>query len=291
MIKIGVVILSYNNHIDTKECIDSLLKVKTKYKVTLLVVDNSSDEEYYRMNLSLMDKAIILRTDNNGYAAGNNIGIKYFVEENYDYALVINNDTIVSDKFLDILVDNFDDKTGITAPTIYTYNDNPPKIWSSGGRYRKILCDYSMKRDYFEGVRINKFISGCCFLIKLENVPLIGYIEEDYFMYSEDTDLSHQYNKRGLLLKTISESVIWHKESISTGKESPFQIYYLNRGKLQFIYKNYQGIKRRYALFINILLIYSKIIKLILHKDKKYKFLLYAIKDRKKMGKTKRVLA
>ena len=268
-IKLGAIILSYKNINDTIECINSLRSVKSELaNIEIFLVDNSDSDDYLN---SIIKSTIVehsYRIENRGYADGNNYGIKKAIEYGCRYILVINNDTVVDPNFLDPLISELrNDKIAMVAPKILTYKDH--KVWSSGGKYRKALCDFAMLYDDFTGKRKAVFITGCCFLTRSELFNDIGLLQDKYFMYVEDAEFSNRIRKRGMENLVIADSIIYHKVSNSSGIESPFQLYYLHRNRMAFANEEYRGLFRIYAVGINVIKTIYWICKKTIAKDEK----------------------
>ncbi|WP_235715944.1 glycosyltransferase family 2 protein [Acetivibrio cellulolyticus] len=284
-----VVILNYKGLEDTIECIESLKKVKSKYNVSLVVVDNASGDGSDDGIKDRFDDIIMIESEANlGYSGGNNLGIRYAIEHEADYVIIINNDTIVEEDFIDGLVVNYDKDTGMCAPIIYYY-DNKDDIWSSGGKYFKFKGSYSMTKGKIDKPTEFDFASGCCFLVSRNILERVGLLPEEYFLYLEDTDFCYNIRKKGLKIKVVPQSKIYHKVSKSTGGKSPLNIYYSSRNKLIFILKNFEGIKRTYAFLVNYIIRIFRMIQYFLLREKKLsRAVLWALKDYKKIGKSTR---
>lgn len=133
--KTNIVILNYNNAEDTIDCIKSILKIDNE-NICIVLIDNAStndsvsilDDWFISKNIKigkvsymsdldtfdvedrLYSKINFIRVDsNNGYAAGNNIGIKYVVQNalEEDYIWILNNDTIINNDTLKNLIKNY----------------------------------------------------------------------------------------------------------------------------------------------------------------------------------------
>lgn len=241
-----IVIVNWNGWKDTIECLDSLLKnCYRNYQV--IVIDNlSEDESYERLSGWCKDKnsVTILQTEENlGFAGGCNIGIKYALERDADYILLLNNDTIVDKNFLINLVSTADIErnVGILGGKILHSPDN--NIWYCGGKmswlrgggyhpYKGRTDKHAADSPPFEV----DFITGCMMLIKREVFEKIGLLDESYFLYNEDADFCLQASKAGIGLKVVPDSVIYHKERSTLGGWKPYHIYYLMRNKLHFVH-------------------------------------------------------
>lgn len=252
--KIGVVILSYRNIDDTIECIKSIRNCKSeKARIEIYLIDNSEDRSYIESILKAVEVDYSFTTRNDGYAKGNNVGIKNALHNGCNYIIVLNNDTIVEDDFVDPLIEALesDKSIALAAPLIISFYNNT--VWSSGGKYRRLLCDFVMSSKPISEDTEAEFITGCCFAIKAETIKKIGLLSEKYFMYSEDADYCYRILKSGYKNKVIKNSKIYHKVSNSSGIESPFQMYYIHRNRILFANECYSGIHKVYAISINIL--------------------------------------
>ena len=104
---ICIILINYNSYDDTVECVRSLINQEyVNYKV--IVVDNYSKDHNKLKSDSFLNKHcdVILSNSNDGFAAGNNIGIRFAKEKyNPDYYWVLNNDTVVKPDCLKKLVE------------------------------------------------------------------------------------------------------------------------------------------------------------------------------------------
>lgn len=251
MNKIAIILLNYNNHNDTLECIDSIKK-NCSLDYELIVVDNDSSEESKKILVENKDQyTLILNPHNNGFAAGNNVGIKYAIEKNYKYILLLNNDTLISKNSIEIMLNSLknDKQVGAVSCRILYYPEKS-KIWYDGGQ---INWDKYLPKHINMGKKVQdckdtnfevntEFISGCCMFVKSEVFKNVGYLPEEYFMYFEDMDFCIQIIEKNYKLKVCKNSIIYHKVSSSSGGEdSPFSIKWGNRNRLILMtkYKNY----------------------------------------------------
>jgi GT2 family glycosyltransferase len=248
LIYIGI--LNWNGFSDTSELLQSLFKITyPNYKV-VIVDNNSKNYEAKKLNDTYGDKIqIIVCNENLGFSGGNNVGIKYCLEKNADYILLLNNDTIVEPNFLDILVTKFEveNKVGIVAPRI-NYYDEPEKIWSEGGKISPMRGSGFAYSDKLDGEvdisdRFVSFVSGCCMLIKKDVFIKVGCFDENYFLYTEDTDLCFRVKKHGFNICVTPASKIYHKISNSSkNRYSVLPLYYTTRNRLYFAKKNFPKI-------------------------------------------------
>jgi GT2 family glycosyltransferase len=200
--------------------------------------------------------------ENRGFAAGNNIGIKYALAKgDFEYICLLNNDTVVEKNFLSLIITKMekDKNIGICSGKI-NYYDNPEKIWFNGGYFNKFTSrtkhyDYGKKDINQRQTKVVNFLTGCLWVIRKEVLEKVGLLNEEYFMYVEDLEYSYKTIKAGFKLEMCSESKIYHKVGSSNGGEiSEFGIYWFYRNKLLFL------LKRNKILFI--LFLFNMLFKL-----------------------------
>ncbi|SRR5258708_7653218 len=268
MIKIFIVVLNWNQPELTLLCVRSIAKSKLdkKYKVEIIVVDNGSDEN---KRLIQYPNAQVIRSEQNlGFAAGNNLGIKYAIDNFADYVMVINNDTIVDSQMLSYLLETIqEDKTiGIVSPKIYfakgyefhkeKYNKTElgKVIWYAGGKIdwnnvygKNIGVDEVDKKQYGKEKEID-FATGACFLTRANALKEVGLFDEKYFMYFEDVDLSLRLKKKRWKIFFEPQAKLWHKVAQSSGIGSDLNDYFISRNRLLFGMK-YASLRTKFALF------------------------------------------
>ena len=234
--KIYIILLNWNNEEDTLECIESLEGINyDNYKI--IVVDNGSEaESVLKIEKKYPELKIIKNKENFGFAGGNNIGIKYAMENGADYVLLLNNDTTVEKDFLEKLVEagELNKENGLLGPKT-NYHSEQNRIWFAGGKVSwlknkgtHIGLDEIDSKQYDEIKEVD-YLTGCCLLIKREIIEKIGVLEEDYFLYYEDTDFCLRAKNIGYKCLYIPEAKIYHKVSRSTKPGSSSYIYYHTR--------------------------------------------------------------
>lgn len=293
--KVNIVIVNWNGLEDTLELLESLSKISyINYKI-VIVDNNSANDEAEKLENISKGKAHIMKCEENlGFAGGNNVGIKYSLEEKTEYVLLLNNDTTVQPDFLEILVNKFEseNQAGIVSPRI-NYYDEPEKIWSEGGyisRLRGSGFAYSDKLETEIGT-VDKsvtFVSGCCMLIKRDVLLKVGLFDENYFLYTEDTDLCLRTIKAGFKIYVDPHSKIYHKVSNSTKKSlTALPLYYTTRNRLYFAKKNFRSTYTITVTYIFLGMVLKSLVWLFSGRMANIKAVKQAFKDffAKRMGK------
>ncbi len=237
--KVYIIILSWNNWPNIRECLESI-KNNDYPNYQVVIVDNDSKEKPQPGP----EIKIIYNEKNLGFSGGNNVGIKYALENDADYILLLNDDTIVGSQFLTKLVEIGESKKefGLLGPKIYFY-DQKDKIWSAGGKinwlYNKaeMIGVNQIDKGQYNKIKETEYLTACCILVKKEAIQKIGLIPEEYFGYYEDVDWSTKVRRMGYKCIFVPQSKIWHKGSKSFVPDSPSYIYYHVRNGLIFANK------------------------------------------------------
>ncbi|MFP7421403.1 glycosyltransferase family 2 protein [Streptococcus ruminicola] len=290
--KVGIILVNYNGAKDTIECLNSLKNIYYSNKCVYIVDNNSNEEDvkYLENNVDYFDVKIIKLKENLGFSGGNNLGIKKAMADGCEVIGLLNNDTTVEVDFLNQLVVKLfsDEKIGAVVPQVRDYYNEG--IVSYGGGE----INYLKGSVFIEGInryedsinnteRCVTFGHGCCLFIKSEVISKVGLLPEEYFLYFEDADYSIQLTKSGYKILYCPESIIYHKESVSTKKGSDNFQYYFTRNRFYFIKKNFKTLSKLTAYPISILYLIKKMTL----KEFELKNIKAGLKDffRRKMGK------
>lgn len=249
--KVFTILVNYNGLDDTIECVKSLKRTDYPDNHIIIVENGSKDIQAIRSNQFLNGCAhIIISETNLGFAGANNLAVQYGLERGADYFLLLNNDTIVTADFLSVLVNASEEyDSDLTTGNIACFNQREC-MWYSNGDYdpKTGICRMVVPVLSEEKIRDVSFCTGCLMLIDVKCIKKYGLLDESYFMYGEDTDYCCRILKNGGRIICCSESLIYHKESASAGKNSPFQIYYITRNDL-FLISRYGN--NNFAAYVN----------------------------------------
>ncbi|MDX9913467.1 MAG: glycosyltransferase family 2 protein [Candidatus Moranbacteria bacterium] len=240
--KVFIVILNYNGKAVLKNTLESVYKLNYPNYEVVVVDNNSVDGSFEEARISFGKFNFIKNNQNVGFAAGNNVAIKWALEKMADYILLLNNDALIEKDALTNLIKaaQKNDKIGILSPVIYKGNSS--QIWFSGGKIDWLR----MRTEHLDNIEETQYITGCAMLIKKDVFKKIGLLDETFFLYYEDADFSFRAAKNGFKLKIVSEAKVFHFEKSS---ESLNKIYYLVRSGIIFFRKNSNFLFRIYIEF------------------------------------------
>ena len=234
--KVAVIIVNWKKYDITSSCIESILN-STNSNFKIILVDNESDNKKVK-NFKYRNKIkIIQNKKNEGFSKANNIGIDYALKNNYDYTILINNDTIVEKNLIEVLLKTAQAKNfSVVQPLILKYNGK--EIWNAGGRINYFFGNFITRKKVGNSLNssheLTEWLTGCCCLFKTKIFKEIGKLDERFFAYYEDVDFSLRLKKYGYKIGFTSKTHVYHYESFSSisnnskgGKLSP-HIHYLN---------------------------------------------------------------
>ena len=251
---VGIITVNYNSANFIGEFIDSIAELNYPNSRLIVVDGSSTDGSREELARRLPDAHLISCDENVGTARGNNIGIQYCREAGIEYALILNNDTTHEPDFLKTLISTADART-MTVPRILYSKD------------RSLISTHAGDFDWFLGLFRNTYnakpdgpktqqrrniqtASFCCLLAPIAVFNEIGPLDEQFFMYYEETDFLRKALDQGYRLTYEPEAVIYHDESASSGGGwmTPFKQYYASRNRMYLVRKHAQS-RLRYALF------------------------------------------
>lgn len=240
-----IIILNWNSHKDTIECVESCRTLDyAPYEIVL--VDNASGDGSENILRESFPSLKLIQTGANlGYAGGNNVGIRYALEENADYIWLLNNDTVVTPHALNTLVAHAETapSIGMVGSKILSYFE-PSRLLSAGGRIEMNTgvtehigfgCE---DRGQFDQSSDCGYLTGCSLLVKRRVIEDIGLMNEAYFLYFEETEWCLKAIGKHYRLIYAPESIVYHKESVSVRKIAGLMHYYLTRNRLYFLQRN-----------------------------------------------------
>lgn len=248
---VSIIILNYNGCEDTRACLRSMEHL-TYPNVQVIVVDNGSTDGSVEAFRTQHPRFKLIETGVNlGFTGGNNVGIRYALEQGADYIMLLNNDTIVAPDMVDVMIEVMEanPKVGVTGPMIYYY-DSPETIWSAGGGIDwsrgytwMIGIDQEDKAQFGLHPRSVDFVTGCAILARRGVWEKVGLLDEKFFMYYEETEWCVRARRAGFEITHVPTAMVWHKISKEARAASTHTYYYMTRNRLLFLYNSHVGLR------------------------------------------------
>ncbi len=245
--KLSIITINYNGLKDTCELIDS---ITFNDNMEVIVVDNASKEDEASIISERYPQVRVLRSYQNlGFAGGNNQGIK---EAKGEYLLLINNDTYFKEFNIDPLIERLEssEKIGIACPKLrFAWGNNPIQFAGytplSNITVRNQAIGFGEEdKGQYNIAHPTPYAHGAAMLIKRKALEKVGLMPECFFLYYEEIDWSMRFTRAGYEIWYNPACTVYHKESQTTGQNSPLRTYYITRNRLLLVKRNYKGINK-----------------------------------------------
>ena len=259
MIEISIITINYNGLNDTCALIETIPNYD---KLEVIVVDNASqnqEEETNTISQNYPYVKIIKSEKNLGFAGGNNLGIKVAQGK---YLFFINNDTIFKEFNVQALIDRLESSPviGVVCPKIrFAWGSNPIQFTGYTPLTKITVRNQSIgfgedDLGQYDIPHPTPYAHGAAMLIKREAINKTGLMSECFFLYYEELDWSMMFTRAGYQIWYEPKCTIYHKESQSTGQNSPLRTYYIVRNRLLLVKRNWSGVTKylSYAYLIGI---------------------------------------
>ena len=246
---ISIITINYKGLKDTCELIDTLPLENDKLEV--IVVDNASLQDEASIIEQHYPRVTVVRSSKNlGFAGGNNRGIQ---ASHGRYLFFINNDTIIETKneeqrnnFLQPLIERLEssDKIGMVCPKIrFSWGNHLIQYAGYTPLSSITMRNHSIgfgEEDHgqYDTPHQTPYAHGAAMLVKREVINRVGMMPECFFLYYEELDWSMMIRRAGYEIWFDPSFTVYHKESQSTGQDSPLRTYYLTRNRLLFVRRN-----------------------------------------------------
>jgi GT2 family glycosyltransferase len=256
---VAIIVLNWNGLSDTRECLASLRGVSYP-DLRVIVVDNGSDnDEAGTIEREFGGFAEVVRNPANlGFAGGANAGIRRALKDAPGYLLLLNNDVLVEPGFLDAMVDAAQRLPDFAAacPKAYFHHD-PDLIYSTGGRVNmwtggaRQVGRGEKDNGRFDEIAERDYADGLCMLISGRALEQVGLLDDDYFLYWEETDWCLRARALGLRCYYVPGARVWHKAQRSLAPDAGFHYMY-RRNALLFVRKRGSALQLITALLAHL---------------------------------------
>jgi len=253
--KVAIAILNYNGKDYIQACLHSLEEISYPEYDVIVIDNNSSDNSVKIATEQFPWVKVIQFSENYGFGKAYNIAIK---QMEYDYILLLNNDTTVDKEFVNPLMNVMlnDPQVAICGSKIFML-DNPNTIAHAGGK----LCLVGMGIDIglglsdhhgYNRLESTGFVCGAAMLIRRKAFLELEGFDPDYFAYNDDVDLCWRAWLIDYKVIYVPSSIIYHKCGGSWDGRSYKKILIGECNRLQNMIKNLERINLIYALFVSV---------------------------------------
>ena len=267
--KVSIVIVSYNVRPLLTECIDSVRLALAGLSGDITVVDNcSKDDTVEYLQKHYPDVQLIINQENVGFARANNQAIR---QTDSEYVLLLNPDTIVYEPTIRGCIDFMDahpeaggtgvrmlNREGKAAPESRRAIPTP---WVAMLKMLGFTRRYYMSDLPWDEPSQIEVISGAYCMLRRKALDEVGLLDEDYFMYGEDIDLSYRLLKGGWQNWYLPYDIVHYKGG-STQKTSFRYVHVFYQAMLIFFQKHYSHLSLVYTVPVKMAIYFRALVAL-----------------------------
>ncbi len=249
--KLSIIVVSWNTRQILADCLESVYQYPPQDEFEVILVDNASEDGSAEMVRQQFPQVKLIESPQNvGFAEGNNLAVPLCQGE---YVLLLNPDTVVKPKAFDAMIRFLDQHSEAGAVGSMLLNPDgtlqpschpAPKL--SRELWRLLHLDvlkgygrYHMHKWPTDAAREVDVVQGASMLVRKSILDKIGFLDGDYFMYSEEVDLCFRLQKAGWKLFWVPQSRVIHYGGQSTKLVATDMFMQLYLGKLKYFRKHY----------------------------------------------------
>ena len=249
-IEVSVITINYNGLDNTCALIET---IPFNENMEVIVVDNASKNQEADTIAQRYPQVKVIKGESNfGFAGGNNLGIKAALGK---YLFLINNDTVFKDFNIQALIDRMESspQIGIVCPKIrFAWGNNPIQFAGYTKLSKISVRNHAIgfnedDHGQHDSPHPTPYVHGAAMFIRREAIDKVGLMPVCYFLYYEELDWSMMFTRAGYQIWYEPACTIYHKESQSTGQNSPLRTYYLTRNRLLLVRRNPQEFNKAIA--------------------------------------------
>ena len=249
-IEVSIITINYNGLDDTRALIES---IPFNENMEVIMVDNASKNQEADIIAKRFPQVKVLKSKRNlGFAGGNNLGIQAAQGK---YLFLINNDTFFKDFNVQALIDRMESSPdiGIVCPKIRFAWGNKSIQFAGYSKLSTVTVhNYAIgfnedDHGQYDIANSTPYAHGAAMFIRRDAINKVGLMPDCFFLYYEELDWSMMFTRSGYQIWYEPACTIYHKESQSTGQNSPLRTYYLTRNRLLLVRRNPQEFNKTLA--------------------------------------------
>lgn len=247
---IAIVVLNWNNAIDTISCLNSLVKAECPLSWIIVVDNGSTDDSVSAIQKAHPDIMMLETGANLGYAGGNNVGIRHALAEGASALFILNNDVTVESEFLRPLLTALESsaQVGIATPAIVeAQSAREAWAWAVGARIdwangsvERLHCGRLLSDLRHLAPFDVEVAPGSAMLVRRSVFEDVGLFDESYFLYFEEADWCIAVRNAGYRILAVPGAHVAHRVTGTLGQSSPITDYYMTRNRIHFINRHWR---------------------------------------------------
>lgn len=264
MIDLSIIIVNWNTKDLLIQCLKSLVRVSDRFEMEVFVVDNGSmDGSVEAVRVGFPEAIVIQNSTNLGFAQANNQALRLAKGK---YILLLNPDTQVKEgaiETLKVFMDNHPKAGAVGAQLLNSDGSKQNSIANFPSLATELLNKSLLRwlfpdrfpgkeRDYNEPIEVESVI-GACMMVRREAIEQVGLLDEDYFLFLEETDWCYRMKKAGWKVYHVPQADVYHFQGKSAEKDKKRAKVEYYRSRYQFFKKN-RGVGQWFVLLTGLVI-------------------------------------
>jgi GT2 family glycosyltransferase len=264
MIDLSIVIVNWNTKDLLIQCLKSIDQTLQSLKMEVFVVDNGSMDGSVELMREKYPGAIVIQNPINlGFAKANH---RALVLSKGKYILLLNPDTELKEGAIETLMAFMDShpRAGVAGVQLFNSDGSKQNSIANFPSLATELLNKSLLRWFFRKTFLGKernfsepievdSVIGACMMVRLEAMEQVGLLDEDYFLFLEETDWCYRMMKAGWKVYHVPQAEVYHFQGKSAEKEKKRAKVEYYRSRYQFFKKN-RGSWQWFVLLIGLLI-------------------------------------
>ena len=257
--KLSVVIVNYNVRPYLTACLDSVQRALEGIESEVFVVDNHSDDDSVEViSRDYSWVHLINNRENLGFSKANNIAIR---QAQGEYILLLNPDTVVAEETLKGVIDFMDQHPKAGGAGVRMHNADGtlapesrraiPTPFVAARKMLGFTKRYYMSYLSWDAPAQIEVVSGAFMLLRHKAIYEVGMLDEDFFMYGEDIDLSYRLLQGGWQNWYLPYDIV-HYKGQSTSKSDFRYVHVFYQAMLIFFHKHYSHLSFFFSLPVKV---------------------------------------
>ena len=251
--RVVIIILVWNDYLNTKQCLESLAKIDYKNMEIVIVDNNSSTDCMAKLQAEYKNLTYLLNDENYGYAEGNNIGMRYALDHGAEYVLILNNDVIIKNKdLLSEMISCFEKNAGlgILGPKVMQYaGDVGYRPYQYDYYFYTRIRDRLLRKNFAKmhladanNLIIRLWVPGSAIMFSRKLLSQVGMFNSEFFMFAEENDLCIRAVKSGFMVCQVAsdKTLVYHMSGMSYGHTANWRSCLQTRNEITLL-NNFTG--------------------------------------------------
>lgn len=198
-----IIIVTFNGQKFIKKCLEDIYNLPQS---EILIIDNNSNDKTIEIIENNYPKVHLIKNKENiGFGQANNIGLSYAIQNDFDFVLLLNQDTKIKNQTINALIENIKTypKYGILSPLHFFEENVLEKYFKYFIKANPILCNDLNNNLFSKNVYDVPYINAAIWLLSRNCIEVVGGFNPSFYHYGEDDNYCHRVIYKGFKIGIV----------------------------------------------------------------------------------------